>query len=473
MTRLLVLLAVTAATALSTTASGQEAWRNQGASPRPPAAYYAAQRRAPMPPPASPGRHTIEDERYTPVSYESRPYEPYDQRVHADHLREDPRPYRRADYVRDEPPTRRMTDYGREDFGPYRRAEYGRHAPPPQRMAAYAPSVSAVSDVVSDACASCGDTGCDGGCGWNKAPHLDCDNVWSCDECSTCNECVGPCCCDSPFRHRTGIWAEYIYLRARDLEVAYAVETDGPPSPPENQGVQVGAAAVIEPNYLSAYRIGFTFALNDCASVVASFANFDSNEDSSISRTSTNDIRSLVSHPLVNNVADDWTDAQARTDIEFELVDLDFRWRYCCSSQHAINFLAGVRHARTEQAFNSQFFGNGFRNVNTNVEFRGEGLRVGLDIERHSRCHRLFVYGRGTASFVIGQFDAEYQQDSDADGMEVDTAWEAGRIVPILDLELGIGWQTCCGVLRNRQSGRLSAHAGEFWLSSDRLARIP
>jgi hypothetical protein len=86
--------------------------------------------------------------------------------------------------------------------------------------------------------------------------------------------------------------------------------------------------------------------------------------------------------------------------------------------------------------------------VDTNVEFEGLGLRLGIDGERHWPCCGIYVYGKTAASFIAGDFRARYTQGSDVDPVIVDTAWEAGRLVTILDLELGAGWQSPCGCWR-------------------------
>ena len=50
------------------------------------------------------------------------------------------------------------------------------------------------------------------------------------------------------------------------------------------------------------------------------------------------------------------------------------------------------------------------------------------------------VYGRGAASFVGGVFRSSYTQDDLLGTRVVDTAWTAGRLVTMLDLEVGVGW---------------------------------
>ena len=50
------------------------------------------------------------------------------------------------------------------------------------------------------------------------------------------------------------------------------------------------------------------------------------------------------------------------------------------------------------------------------------------------------VYANGYASFLAGQFRARYFQGQAFDPSVVDAEWEAGRLVPILDFEAGVGW---------------------------------
>jgi hypothetical protein len=54
------------------------------------------------------------------------------------------------------------------------------------------------------------------------------------------------------------------------------------------------------------------------------------------------------------------------------------------------------------------------------------------------------VYGKAYASLIPGEFRASFQQSQSFDSRVVDTAWRAGRIVTIWDLELGMGWTSKC-----------------------------
>ncbi len=73
---------------------------------------------------------------------------------------------------------------------------------------------------------------------------------------------------------------------------------------------------------------------------------------------------------------------------------------------------------------------------------------LGLEGERYSNSRRWLVYGKTAASLVAGEFTADYRQGQSFDPMVVDTTWKADRVVPMLDLELGAGWQSRCGTWR-------------------------
>ncbi len=286
-----------------------------------------------------------------------------------------------------------------------------------------------------------------------------------CDSCGAgdCTGCCGPACIPR-WGHRSGLFGEFLYLRARDAEVTYAAGVDGPTTPPGNPadpGNQVGPLAIVDPDYEPAYRVGFTRALSECSSLRAAFTKFES-ATSDILNTGPNPfVQSQVTHPGVTNAADNWQQAQARLDVDYELVDVDYRWLYSYSDCHAVNLVAGARYGRLEQDFQADFAFNGTRSVDTNVLFEGGGIRLGLEAERFAPCTGWSLYGRGNASFLAGDLSADFFQGSSFATTEIDTSWEAGRVVTILDVELGVGWTSCGGRVQMQAGYLFSA-----WLNS-------
>jgi hypothetical protein len=110
----------------------------------------------------------------------------------------------------------------------------------------------------------------------------------------------------------------------------------------------------------------------------------------------------------------------------------------------------GGRYAGMQQDFQATFTtGTNEEIVTTDIHFDGGGIRVGLDTEFYSSDRCWLVYCRSAASFVAGEFDASYAQDDVFGGQRVVyTDWRAGRIVTMLDLEVGFGWTSCNGALR-------------------------
>jgi hypothetical protein len=161
-----------------------------------------------------------------------------------------------------------------------------------------------------------------------------------------------------------------------------------------------------------------------------------------------NVIQALVLHPGALNAADYFLSATAAQSIDYDLVDADYRSVLCIGKCSVVNWFVGARYARLEEDFEAHFNRSGdVKHLYTDVDFDGVGIRMGLDGERH-HCCGLMVYGKSAMSFVAGEFRADYDHHNNNDPMRVLTSWKAGRIVPIMDLELGVGWQSRCGHCR-------------------------
>ena len=252
--------------------------------------------------------------------------------------------------------------------------------------------------------------------------------------------------CSPVWAHRSGIFGEVLILRARGAEVAYAVAIDGAIVPPPVPPIQVGPIAVADPDFSPGFRIGGVRAMDDCTSISLTYSRFQSSSTDSVTTTAPLVLRSQVFHPSTANAGSDFLDAFANLDITFDLVDADYRAVWAAGDLWAVNYLVGARYAGLKQEFTGVYSGTGTTDtLVSNMNFDGGGFRVGLDGERHSCNSGLMVYGKSSASFVAGEFRGRYTQGSDVDPIIVDTTWKAGRLVSILDLELGAGWQSECG----------------------------
>ncbi|WP_425613475.1 Lpg1974 family pore-forming outer membrane protein [Anatilimnocola sp. NA78] len=252
--------------------------------------------------------------------------------------------------------------------------------------------------------------------------------------------------CSPVWAHRSGIFGEIMLLRARGVEVAYAVPINGAIVPPPAVPVQVGPTAVADPDYSAGFRIGGTGALDDCTSVSLTYSRFQSSSTDTVGTAAPLVLRSLVFHPGTANAGSDFLDAFANSDVKFDLVDADYRAVWSAGDLWAVNYQFGVRYAGLKQDFTGVYSGTGtIDTLVSNMDFDGGGMRVGMDAMRFAGNSGFLIYGKTSASFVAGEFRGRYTQFSDVDPLIVDTTWKAGRVISILDLELGAGWQSCCG----------------------------
>lgn len=263
--------------------------------------------------------------------------------------------------------------------------------------------------------------------------------------CTTgCDPCAGRCdpCCFCNWQ----VYGDFLFIRPRSTEIPYAVPIDGAIGAGAAP-VQIGRTGIVDPDYEPAFRVGFARALDDCASIGASYTYFRSDTADTID-AGNGLLRAMVLHPGTPDAAADYLTANANFSIDYDLADIDYRHVFIRRDNYCVNWLLGLRYAHIGQEFNSEFIGQVREVANTEITFDGGGIRVGLEGQRINPCNGLLVYGKGAASFVAGEFNANYFQGSDQDPSIVDTSYKAGRVITMLDFELGAGWQSSNGRIR-------------------------
>lgn len=255
-------------------------------------------------------------------------------------------------------------------------------------------------------------------------------------------------CCSPFWAHATGFFGEYLLLRARNAEVPYAVPINGAIIDPDHP-VQFGPVAIVDPDYSSGLRVGGSWALDQCTSIVGTYTFFESHTSNAVSVDAPLVLSSLVSHPGTLNAGTPYLTGTADLTVDFQLADIDYRAIWWLGECSVVNWSVGARYAQLTQDFDSQFVDGTVDNVTTAVNFDGGGIRLGLDGTRHHGGRGFLVYGKGAMSLIAGEFSASYLEEVEGVAPEVvDTSWKAGRLVPILDLEVGAGWQSPCGRFR-------------------------
>ena len=249
-------------------------------------------------------------------------------------------------------------------------------------------------------------------------------------------------CGVAPWEHFTTFWISGLYMRPRNADIAYAVPIDGLVGTILPTPIQVGQVDIVDPDYSLGYDLGFHLAINCLTSITFEYMSLQTSTTNRVEETSPNVLRSLVSHPSSSSAAADFLSASASLGIDMDVTDVSLRHLFVGGDVFAVNYFVGARYARLEQRFKSSFVANGTEDVVSDVDFDGAGLRLGIDMQRFACNHNVYFYGNGAASFMAGKFQTQYDQRQSFDPTIVETSWEAGRVVPILDLELGAGWSS-------------------------------
>lgn len=270
--------------------------------------------------------------------------------------------------------------------------------------------------------------------------------VGGCTSCATSDSCgcgacggCGDCCCLPNWE----FFGEFIFVRPSNASVAYATMFDGGGSIP----LQMGRRGVLNSIYEPGFRIGASKAISDCSSIRTTYERLETEVRHSMPNPAPNTIRSLVIHPSSANAGTNWDAASGRLDIDYHLADIDFRRAFICDPCAHVNYLVGIRYANLKQEFRSTFTEVGVEQIDTDVNFDGGGIRLGLEGERRNDLG-LLVYGKGVANFVAGEFSTRYWQGNESDPVIVNTRWKNARVVTILDLEAGVGWVSPNGCVR-------------------------
>jgi Legionella pneumophila major outer membrane protein precursor len=285
------------------------------------------------------------------------------------------------------------------------------------------------------------------------------DSVPYCEECSRCD-----CCCTPFWTHRSYIFGEFLYLQPMGADIAYAIQQNGVGGAGT---VPAGRVGVVDQPFTPAYRVGFGKALNDCASIGASYANYHSHGDDVLFAPEGlgGTVASLVLHPNSTNAGSTSSVIEADEDIDFQLVDLEYRRIWHVGPMGAVNYVVGVRYGKLQQDF--QQFGNfappvGAILTTTSIDFESAGLRTGLDVERQFGASRFSAYGKGFISLLFGKFNTNYTQlDTTTTIVQAQSNWRDGRVVPVLEYEVGVNWTSFGGHWRF-STGYYTA----FWFNS-------
>ncbi len=241
--------------------------------------------------------------------------------------------------------------------------------------------------------------------------------------------------------YHIGLFGEFLYLTVRNTDVSYAVPQDGilvaGASP-------VGPVAVANPGYSPGFRAGGFFTLGPDARVSGAYTWFNSTTNSSVTTDGANVLLPLVLFPGTFNAGSTAQSASASYGVDFQMIDVDYEVIAQRCDLYWVGYSLGARYGQLRQNLSTTFpFDppDGTTTLNTAAGFDGVGPRAGVQGERCLFAGSgLRAYGKGSASFLVGQFHTSYLQQNQFAGVEANTSLSQDRIVPLLDMELGLAW---------------------------------
>ena len=247
--------------------------------------------------------------------------------------------------------------------------------------------------------------------------------------------------------HRSGGFGEALYLSAGNSDLIYATEQTSPVGTPSPTG-PLGISNIGEN---TGYRVGFALAHSGCSSIVASYARWDGATTSTLQATGNNVLNSNLIHPSTATTGAASLEAVARQSAGFQFADVLLRRVYRSSNCGVLNWNAGLRYGNLQQGLSADqtvSVATGLTNVRTDIDFNGLGILAGLDGERHSTHTGFLIYGRALGSLLAGNWAADYEQRNQFGGGVIANRYEDFRVTPVIDTELGLGWQSKSGCLR-------------------------
>ncbi len=269
-------------------------------------------------------------------------------------------------------------------------------------------------------------------------------------DCPPCAEA----CCQFGCSHRSGLFAGFLYLRARGADASFAVPHLGFVGP---GAVPMGNVGVANFDYQPGFRIGGVVALDQNSSLRGTYTKYKGNARAGFVAGPGLVTRPLLTFPGAGNAFALANKASAYYDINFQTADLDYRVAWLgdslpCGGETCVNWIVGARFAQLDQHLLAVYPFNppdGETQVQSNIDFSGAGLRAGLEGDRKLGPNsQLQFYGRGLINVLAGQFRANYQQTNRFNGQEAAVGWQDDRVVSILEGELGLSWVSLDGRLR-------------------------
>ncbi len=227
-------------------------------------------------------------------------------------------------------------------------------------------------------------------------------------------------------------YADYLYWKASPTGLDYATIENPITLTPI-------ATASLDLPRADGYRfgLGYRFA-GTCCDLTCTYTHFQSSDQQAVVASGpTTEL--LSTRSFFSTVAMDSIEADDA--LKLDIYDLEANWRTSLNETVGFRGFGGVRLARLDQDFSSNYTllaaVKGTINLPTGME--AAGIRLGGEFAWRT-AWGFHVFGRGAASLLVADFNTERREVNSLDGLVIDASAETTRIVPVLEAAAGIAW---------------------------------
>ncbi len=265
-----------------------------------------------------------------------------------------------------------------------------------------------------------------------------------------------------PKQNLCSVFGEFLFLHPTGADVTHAQQQNGLGGPGT---VPFGQIGVTDFTYEPTWRVGGSWWLSDCTSIVGSYTSFNASATDRVDLPALpgggGTVGSFVTHPGAALDASIGP-LNANAGLEFQLADGEYNAQLVEYECYALYGSVGLRYAHLEQDFAQQGeFAGGFGGTigtNADVSFDGGGMKLGLSGHRELGNTRISIYGRSSVSPLVGQFSSHYaMRNTTGDILLAQADWRDDRVMTLLDYELGLSWTGPRGHLR-LAAGYMASH---------------
>ncbi|HBJ38367.1 MAG TPA: hypothetical protein DDZ51_27165 [Planctomycetaceae bacterium] len=248
---------------------------------------------------------------------------------------------------------------------------------------------------------------------------------------------------ESWWTHKNTVFGEFLFLVPGDSGIVYATKGTDPAIAGANS--PTGPMGILDIGAEPGFRVGGSVALTDQSSAFLTFTWWEGKDEDRITATGLNVLNPHLLHPSTLTVAGAGLEATGRQDLGFQLIDAGFRRAFITNCNSAVNWIAGVRYAHLDQAVTTSQVASvptGLTTLRSDVDFHGFGLLAGLDAERRCAPLGISIYGSTLGSLTGGNWNARSRQTNQFGGGVIASDFEEFRIMPVIEAEVGLAWQS-------------------------------